>query len=381
MFKKIEDIIRKYYPQGVAPLHEPVIGEIEKKYVMDCLDSTFVSSVGQYVGEMENRVASYTGASYAVATSNGTSALQIALLLAGVNPGDEVLTQNLTFVATANAILYTGAKPIFLDSAQDNLGLCADLFEKFLLEETVQQQNQCINKKTGRRISAIVPMHVFGHAVNLSKMISLAKEAHIKVVEDAAEALGSFYKNKHLGTLGDIGILSFNGNKVVTTGGGGMILLNDEELAYKAKHITTTAKTPHAYEFYHDQMGFNYRMPNLNAALGCAQMDQLEHFLFAKREIANYYKKEFKNLDIQMVDEPENSKSNFWLNAIYTDQKEELLEYLIRKEIFARPIWNLMSDLSYLKEFQVYGDKNARRYREQIVCVPSGVPVEMRRVI
>lgn len=285
MYKDIIEFVKNLYPnEKHIPLHAPIFQGNEKKYVIDCIDSTFVSSVGEYVNKFEDMICNYTKAKYAIATTNGTSALHMALILVGVERDTEVISQALTFVATANAISYVGAHPIFIDSAKDNLGMCPRSLEDFLTTNVQVIGEHAINKITNKRISACVPMHVFGHPVSMDEIQAICKKFKIPVIEDAAESLGSFYKNEHTGLKGDIGILSFNGNKIVTCGGGGMIITNNAMLAKRAKHLTTTAKQPHKWEFYHDEIGYNYRLPNLNAALACAQMETLPLFVENKRK-------------------------------------------------------------------------------------------------
>lgn len=333
-------------------LHEPQFSGSEWELVKDCLDSGWVSSVGKYVDEFEARLASFTGAKHAIAVVNGTSALHVALILAGVQADDEVLIPALSFVATANAVAYCGAVPHFLDSNINNLGIDIDALAAHLKNNTEMSQGQLRNSKTGRRIAAIVPMHVFGHPVDMSGLMEIAGRYHIPVVEDAAESLGSYYYGQHTGTLGKLGILSFNGNKIITTGGGGAILTNDSELARKAKHLTTTAKQPHRWEFYHDVTGFNYRLPNLNAALGCAQMERLPELLTAKRLLAEKYRSYFDvHSDVlQFIAEPKHCQSNYWLNAVHVKQADKAIRDLLLEEATnagyqCRPVWQLLHKL------------------------------------
>ena len=372
MFKDTIEFIKTLYPdQEFIPLHAPIFHGNEKKYVNDCIDSTFVSSVGEYVNKFESMVCSYT-------TTNGTSALHMALLLVGVKAETEVLTQALSFVATANAISYIGATPIFLDSADDNLGMCPKNLEQFLLENAEVLEDHSINKKTKKKISACVPMHVFGNPVDIDEIKKVCLKFKIPLVEDAAESLGSFYKNEHTGLKGDVGILSFNGNKVVTCGGGGMIITNNEQLAKRAKHLTTTAKRPHKWDFYHDEFGYNYRLPNLNAAMACAQMEMLPKFLENKRETAGKYKFFFANKAIQFVDESSFAKSNFWLNAIRFDSRlsrDEFLEYSNNSGVMTRPIWRLMTDLPMFAGVIKVPLVNAEKYASTIVNLPSSVRI------
>ncbi|WP_187647911.1 LegC family aminotransferase [Nitrosophilus labii] len=383
-FKKIINFIKSIYTPNpkskplnpIIPLHEPVFIGNEKKYVCDTIESTFVSSVGEYVNRVEEWIGDFTGAKYAIATVNGTSALHIALILVGVDENSEVITQPLTFVATVNAINYTGAKPVFIDVDLDTLGLSPDSLKLFLEQNCEIKNNQCINKKTGKIIKACVPMHTFGHPCKIVEIKEICDEWNIVLIEDAAESLGSFYKNKHTGTFGKIGVFSFNGNKIVTSGGGGIIVTDDEELAKRAKHLTTTAKVSHKWEYFHDEIGYNYRMPNINAALLLAQLENLDKFLKIKRDLAFKYKEFFESLGIKFVNEPQYAKSNFWLNAIMFDNKEErdeFLEYSNNNDVMTRPIWRLMNKLPMYKSCQRDSLKNADYLEERVVNIPSGV--------
>ena len=389
-FLKIVAFIRKLYglPGGIIPLHAPVFSGNEKKYLNECIDSTFVSSVGKNVDLFEERIAEYTGSKIAVACVNGTSALHLALKMVGVEPDTEVVTQPLTFVATANAIIYCGAKPVFLDVDTTTLGLSPVALRSWLNNSTTQQFNnstkqpETINKSTGMRVAACVPMHTFGHPCRIDEIIEVCNEYHIPVVEDAAESLGSFFKGKHTGTFGKIGVLSFNGNKIVTTGGGGMLLFNDIELAEKAKHLTTQAKVPHPWEFVHDEIGYNYRMPNINAALGVAQLEQLPKFLESKRKLAKAYSEFFSTLFPEPVEkptflfEPENAKSNYWLNAILFEnrkQRDEFLKFSNENGVMTRPAWELMNRLPVFQDAQCGDLTNAEWIAERLVNIPSSV--------
>jgi aminotransferase in exopolysaccharide biosynthesis len=378
MYKEIIKFIRKIYKtEDFIPLHAPVFNGNEEKYVIDTIHSTYVSYVGGYVNKFEEKIAEYTGSKYAIATVNGTSALHIALILARVQEGDEVITQPVTFVATCNTIKYCNAYPVFIDISLKTLGMDPKSLEKFLVEFTEIRNGYTYNKKTGRRIKACVPVHVFGHPVEIDEIVEICEKYNIVLVEDAAEALGSFYKNKHAGTFGNLGILSFNGNKIITTGGGGMILTDDETLAKKAKHITTTAKIVHPYEYFHDEIGYNYRMPNINAALGLAQLENLEEFVKIKRWIAQEYKKFFGEIGIKFFTEPENSRSNYWLNAIILNNKEERDKFLkITNEngIQTRPVWTLIYKLPMYKDCFKVETPNAEYIEERVVNIPSGVP-------
>ena len=456
-FSNLIDFIRSTFqePSDFIPLHDPRFIGNEKKYMAECINSNFVSSVGEFVGRFEKMCAEYTGAKYAVAAMNGTSALHIALLLAGVEHEDEVITQALTFIATANAISYTGAKPVFIDVDRETMGLSPGALEAWLIENVEMKEDEgamgrrgeeekgrggeeatlrlddyttsrlnaesscgraimgsCsrntetfpYNKKTGKRISACVPMHTFGHPVKLNELKAVCDKYNIPLIEDAAESIGSYYslceisqenisqnstniisgadisqgKGKHTGTVGKLGILSFNGNKLITTGGGGMILTDDEELAKMAKHITTQAKVPHPYEFVHDHIGYNYRLTNINAALGCAQMESLDHLLGLKRTLAEQYKEFFRNTEFEFFAEPKNCKSNYWLNAIITKdktQRDELLQFTNKNGVMTRPIWELMSRLPMFADCQTDSLENSIWFADRVVNIPSSAIV------
>ncbi len=358
------------------PLHTPVIGETESRFVQECLDTTFVSSVGPFVTRLEQDIAEYTGARHAVAVSSGTVALQVALVLAGVKRGDEVLVPSLSFIATANAVVHAGGVPVFIDSDPTTLGMSPAALTD-LLSTMTQQGGNTINPATGRRIAAVVPMHTFGHPLDIRAIVDVAQTHGIAVVEDAAESLGSFIGDKHTGTFGVTGILSFNGNKIVTTGGGGMILTDDPELGRRAKHVTSTAKLPHGWEFEHDEIAWNYRMPNLNAALGVAQVSQLAHFLAQKREIARLYAEAFEHVDgVSFIPEPAGTTSNYWLCAIRLDEpsretRDELLATLTGDGIQARPFWNLLNTQRMYTTAQTDGLANAEVLVDSVICLPS----------
>lgn len=367
-----------YQTVEFIPLHEPKFVGNEKAYVIDCIDSTFVSSVGAYVDRFEKMMAEYTGAKYAIATVNGTAALHVALKLVGVNRGDEVITQPLSFIATCNAISYCGATPVFVDVDRDTLGLSSDSLRSFFLENTTQTSAGCINNRTGRKISAVVPMHTFGHPCRIDEIAKICEEYSIPLIEDAAESLGSYYRGRHTGTFGKLGAFSFNGNKTITTGGGGMIITDDEALAKRAKHITTTAKQPHPYEFIHDEIGYNYRLPNINAALGCAQMESLSRLLESKRLIASAYAEFFSTSNVSFVQEPDQAKSNYWLNALILEDKQArdfFLKELNDAGVMARPAWRLMSELSMFQDCQSTDLSNARWLEERVVNIPSSARV------
>ncbi|HET8709855.1 MAG TPA: LegC family aminotransferase, partial [Spongiibacteraceae bacterium] len=342
--------IRAVVGEKSAALHEPSFTGNEQQYLLECLDSTFVSSIGKFVDRFEAELAAYTGTKHAVAVVNGTAALHIALKLAGVKTDDEVLVPALTFIATANAVAYCGAHPHFVDSEQRTLGIDVIKLRDYLKDHTEQRDNQCINRKTGRVIRAVVPMHTFGHPIDLAGLLAVARDFHLALVEDAAEALGSYFQNQHAGTFGLMGILSFNGNKIITTGGGGAILTNDTELARHAKHLTTTAKLPHAWEYQHDEIGYNYRLPNLNAALGCAQLEQLPAKLDAKRILFKRYEAALASVEgLHLVAEPEHCRSNYWLQTLlldtaYADQRDEILKATNDVGLMTRPAWNLLHE-------------------------------------
>lgn len=379
MFEPVVEFIRKLYndPYGFIPLHSPCFLGNEKKYLNECIDSTFVSSVGKFVDRFEEMVADYTKAKRAVVCVNGTNALHLALLLVGVERNDEVLTQSLTFIATANAISYIGAHPVFIDVDKDTMGLSPQKMREWLCDNTEIRSNVCYNKITGCRIKACVPMHTFGHPVHLDELVQLCEEYHIELVEDAAESLGSFYKEKHTGTFGKIGILSFNGNKTITTGGGGMLLFQDEGLGEYAKHLSTQAKVLHRWEFVHDHIGYNYRMPNINAALGCAQMEYIDQILANKRDTAEKYKVFFeKNEDISFFEEPDGCKSNYWLNAIVLKDKQardKFLEYTNDNGVMTRPAWQLMNRLPMFRGCQTDDLVNTQWIEDRLVNIPSSV--------
>jgi aminotransferase in exopolysaccharide biosynthesis len=363
-----------YKTKKFIPLHEPRFLGNEKKYLNECIDSTFVSSVGAFVDRFEKEFAEYVGSKHAIATVNGTAALHTALLLADVGKNDEVITQALSFVATPNAISYTGAKPIFLDVDLDTMGLSPEALQNFLQTHCELKEKKCINKTTNRVIKACVPMHTFGHPCHIDKIAKICKEWHITLIEDSAESLGSFYKGQHTGTFGKLGVFSFNGNKIITSGGGGVIVTDDETLAKRAKHLTTTAKVPHKWEYEHDEIGYNYRMPNLNAALLVAQLENLESFLADKRALANEYREFFKSIDgISFIEEPEDATSNYWLNVISVEKRDETLKVLNENGIMSRPVWKLLSELEIYKECQSDALSKSRYLESRLINIPSGV--------
>ncbi len=381
-YKSFINFVRKLFGEekDFFPLHAPRFRGNEKKYLNECIDSTFVSSVGKFVDLFEQKVAEYTGAKYAVAAVNGTAALHIALILAGVKENEKVITQPLTFIATANAITYTGAEPVFVDVDKETLGLSPEALKKWLEENTERRirnaKPEIFNKKTGKRIAAVVPMHTFGHPCKIDEIVEICSEYNIPVVEDAAESLGSFYKGKHTGTFGKLATLSFNGNKTITTGGGGMILTDDKELAKLAKHLTTQAKVPHKWEYVHDYIGYNYRLTNLAAALGVAQMEQLPEFIKSKRDLAEKYKQFFEDKEIEFFSELENVESNYWLNAILLKnrkERDEFLDYTNKNGIMTRPVWELMNRLPMFKYCQTGDLSNAEWLANRIVNIPSSV--------
>lgn len=363
--------------QEFTPLAVPVFAGNEKKYLEECIDTTFVSSVGKFVDRFENDMAAYAGCKKAVVCVSGTNALHMSMMLVGVERNDEVLTQALTFIATCNAISYIGAHPVFIDVDKSTMGLSPDALKEWLVKNAEVKNEQCYNKNTGRRVKACVPMHTFGHPVRIEEIANICKEYHIDLVEDAAESIGSLYKGKHTGTFGKVGAISFNGNKTITTGGGGMMLFNDEELAARAKHLTTQAKVPHRWEFCHDEIGYNYRMPNINAALGCAQLENLDKFIASKRQLALEYAEFFKNVeDIQFFTEPEDTFSNYWLQAVILKNKSAQQEFLQQTNdngIMTRPIWELMNRLPMFEHCENDGLKNTIWFADRVVNIPSSV--------
>lgn len=379
-FAKVVDFIHELYgTTDFVPLSVPRFIGNEKKYLEECIDTTFVSSVGEFVDRFEEETARYTGAKKAVVCVSGTNALHMSLILCGVERDDEVLTQALTFIATCNALSYIGAHPVFIDVDRSTMGLSPDAIKEWLVKNSEMRNGVCYNKHTGRRVKACVPMHTFGHPVRIEEMATLCEEYHIELVEDAAESIGSRYKGQHTGTFGKVGVISFNGNKTITTGGGGMILFQDEELGRLAKHITTQAKVPHRWEFVHDHIGYNYRMPNINAALGCAQLEHLDEFIASKREVAKEYAAFFKNMDgIDFFEEPEDCFSNYWLNVVILKDKAaqlDFLEYTNDHGVMTRPVWELMNRLEMFKDCENDGLKNTVWFAERVVNIPSSVRI------
>lgn len=379
MFATLIDFVRDQYGTSAPiPLHAPVFGGHEREYVVDAIDTTFVSSVGPCVGRFERQVAEYTGSAAAVATVNGTAALHVALMLAGVQPGDLVVTQPLTFVGTCNAIAYCGADPVFVDVERTTLGMSAAALERWLSDNAfVDDDGTCRTKDDRRAVRACLPMHTFGHPVDLDGIGDTCAKWGLVLVEDAAESLGSLYKGRHTGTLGRLGVLSFNGNKIVTTGGGGMVITGDVALGQRAKHLTTTAKRPHTFEFFHEELGYNYRLPNLNAALGCAQLEQLDGFLAAKRALADRYGALLAGTELEFVVEPPDCRSNYWLNAVICAdgaRRDALLAATNDAGVMTRPIWTLMNRLPMYRDSR-RGDLSMCEWLEaRVVNLPSSVP-------
>jgi len=370
-------LAKEIFGDEFIPLHRPVFEGNEREYLVDCIDSNFVSSVGARVTEFEQKVAKFTGSKYAIATVNGTAALHIAIELAGVKPGDEVISQALTFIATCNAISYAGAKPLFVDVDIDTMGLSPEALKRFLEKNTEKRASGTFNKTSGKRISACVPMHTFGLPCRIAEIAQICADWDIALIEDAAESLGSYAGSRHTGTFASMATLSFNGNKVITTGGGGMIITDDSELAKRAKHITTTAKVPHSYEFVHDEIGYNYRMPNLNAALGCAQMERLSEFLMVKAQLADQWDVFFDGKGPCFVKAIDGNTANHWLNAIILDSREDRDEFLKLtndNNVMTRPIWTLMSKLPMFKDCQTDGLENSLWLEDRVVNIPSSVP-------
>lgn len=384
MFDDLFSFIRSLFPgKTLIALHEPVIGELEKSYLNRMIDSGFVSSVGEFVTEFEQRIAEYTGSKHAVAVTNGTAALHLSLLCAGVKPGDEVITQSLTFIATANAITYTGASPVFIDVDDTHLGLSAEKLTAWIQANCDVKEDGLVNRNTGNRIAACVPMHTFGNACSIAEIQNICKEFHLPLIEDAAEALGSFYDGQHLGTFSDFGVLSFNGNKVITTGGGGIILTNSEQSALWLKHMSTTAKQPHPYLFNHDAIGFNYRMPNINAALGCAQLERLPSLLNSKRQIYQAYQEFFRSNPSSNFSFVEaSSESNCWLNSVKVADEaifERLLEDANAQKIMLRPVWTPLHQLPIYKHCEHDELKVTQSLARSLVNLPSSGSMDIDR--
>lgn len=377
-YKTTIDFIKSVYGnKDFIPLSVPVFAGNEKKYLEECVDTTFVSSVGKFVDRFEEEMARYTGAKKAVVCVSGTNALHMSLMLVGVERDDEVLTQALTFIATCNALSYIGAYPVFIDVDRSTMGLSPNAVKEWLVKNAELRNGQCYNRNSGRRVKACVPMHTFGHPVRIDEIAAICAEYHIELVEDAAESIGSKFKGQHTGTFGKVGAISFNGNKTITTGGGGMMLFQDEELGKLAKHITTQAKIPHRWEFRHDHIGYNYRMPNINAALGCAQLENLDRYIESKRQVAAEYEAFFKTVpDMEFFVDSENTFSNYWLNAVILKDKESQLDFLQQSNdngVMTRPIWELMNRLPMFENNENDGLKNTIWFVDRIVNIPSSV--------
>ncbi|MDC3253137.1 LegC family aminotransferase [Crocinitomicaceae bacterium] len=376
-FQSVIDKIKELYgkDRDFIPLHEPLFIGNEKKYLNECIDSTFVSYLGQFVGQFEQMVASYTGSKYAIAVVNGTSALHLALVTSGVKQNDIVVTQALSFAATANGIMYTGAEPYFIDVDRHTLGMSPDALRDFL-KEVEMINGVATYTPTGQKVGAIVPMHTFGFPCEIEAITALASQFNIPVIEDSAESLGSSKYGKHTGTFGEMGIYSFNGNKSITSGGGGMIVTDNDALAAKAKHLSTQAKIPHKWEYQHDHVGYNYRCPNINAALGCAQMEKIEDFIEDKRKTAKLYAEFFKNNDLEYFTEPPNCHSNYWLNAILLPTNEErnaFLEFTNSNGVMTRPAWTLLHRLEYINNPKHGNLENSIFIEQHLVNIPSSV--------
>ena len=381
-YEKIIDIITNLYSdQKNINLHEPTFIGNEFKYLSKCIETKYVSSIGSYVDSFEQNIARFVNSKRAVATVNGTSALHIALKTIGVEKNDDVITQGLTFVATANAISYIGANPIFIDVDIDTMGLSPNALENFLNANAELRDGKCFNRISKNIIKACVPMHTFGLPLKIDKIIKICNKWNIKVIEDSAESLGSKYKNKYTGTFGKLGVFSFNGNKIITCGGGGIVVSNNNLLSNRIKFLTTTAKKPHAYEYIHSEIGFNYRMPNINAALGCAQLEKIESLLKNKREIAKYYDDKFEKIGIKFIKEPKDCESNYWLMSIQLENKRDrdiFLNYSNSKGVRTRPIWRLMHRLNMYKKCQRDSQKNAIFLEERVVTLPSSCSVNFK---
>jgi len=371
------ELSKSIFGNEFIPLHRPVFEGNERQYLVDCIDSNFVSSVGKKVTEFEDKIARFTGSKHAIATVNGTAALHIAVELAGVKPGDLVISQALTFIATCNAISYSGAEPLFIDVDLDTMGLSPTALSAYLNENAEKRKGGAFNKISGQRIAACVPMHTFGFPCRIEEIIEICYDWGIPLIEDAAESLGSYIGNRHTGTLGSMAALSFNGNKLITTGGGGMIITDDSELARRAKHMTTTAKIPHPYEFVHDEIGYNYRMPNLNAALGCAQVERLDEFLSIKTKLADQWGDFFDARSVNFFRALKGNKANHWLNTLVLESKadrDNFLKLTNDSGVMTRPIWRLMSELPMFSNCQTDGLQNSLWLQDRVVNIPSSVP-------
>lgn len=367
--------IKQLYGKEFVPLHEPTFNEQEVEYVTDCIETGWVSSVGAYVTRFEEDLAKFVGVKRAVAVVNGTASLHIALKAVGVEAQDEVLMPSLTFIATANAVSYLQAVPHFVDVNEETLGVDPVKLEQYLVQIGEMRGGVLFNKQTNRRIKALVPMHTFGHPCMMDELVAICEKYHIVLVEDAAESLGSYYKGKHTGTFGKVSAMSFNGNKIMTTGGGGAILTDDEELANYMKHITTTAKVPHKWEFVHDEIGYNYRMPNINAALGCAQLEKLRIFIEQKRSLTNFYDELVATIDgVRLMKEPVHTSSNYWLQTIVLDEtykRDEVLQLLNDEGIMSRPIWTPMHELGMYKGCPRMDLMVTEKLKRKVINIPS----------
>jgi perosamine synthetase len=376
-FKFISKYFKELYNSNdFIPLHAPNFSGKEKDYLLNCIDSTFVSSVGKYVDKFELELSKYIRTKRAVAVVNGTAGLQVALRLAGVKSGDEVITQALTFVATINSIIYNNASPIFIDVDLDTMGLSPKYVREFLEKHAEIRDDGCYNKKTGNRISACVPMHTFGFPVNIDELVGICHNWKIPIVEDAAESLGSEYNGILTGSFGKLGVFSFNGNKIITSGGGGVIVTNDDNLGSRAKHLTTTAKKPHEFEYFHDEIAYNYRMPNINAALACAQLEQLHTFIIKKRNLAKLHASYFKSKGIKFRTELPNTKANYWLMCVQLKNKKDrdlFLKSTNKNKVMTRPIWQLMFRLPMFKNYERDNQLNAIHLEKTIVNIPSSL--------
>ncbi|AUS85402.1 aminotransferase DegT [Lysinibacillus sp. YS11] len=372
---EFSDNVKRYYGKDFVPLHEPTFNEKEVEYVTDCIKTGWVSSVGAYVNRLEEDLAKFVGVKRAVAVVNGTAALHIALKVAGVKAEDEVLMPSLTFIATANAVSYLGAVPHFIDVSFHTLGVDADKLQIYLEQIGTTKNNQLYNRETGRRISALVPMHTFGHAVDIEGLLKVCDMYNVTLVEDAAESLGTYYKGKHTGSFGKVSAISFNGNKIMTTGGGGAIVTDDDAIADYAKHLTTTAKIPHSWAYEHDEIGFNYRMPNLNAALGCAQLEKMPTFIQQKRELTKHYERWLSNLEgVHLFKEPANTRSNYWLQTILLDEqinRDEVLSFLNERGVMSRPIWKPMHHLAIYQNCPKSDLNVTEQLNRSVVNIPS----------
>ena len=378
--KNVDHIVRiaqAIHGPSPVPLHRPIFDGNERRYLVECIDSNFVSSVGARVNEFERQVADFMGMKHGIATVNGTAALHVALRLAGASQGEEVITQAVTFIATCNALSYIGAKPVFVDVDIDTMGMSPEALRSWLHAHAERVAGGVRNRATGRRIAACVPMHTFGHPCRIEAISEICDEWGIPLVEDAAESLGSWSGERHTGRFGRMAALSFNGNKLITTGGGGMIVTDDDALAKHAKHVTTTAKVPHPYEFVHDELGYNYRLPNLNAALGCAQMERISEMLEVKAAIATRYREELSAAGVRFFADRPGTRPNHWLNAIIAEdlaERDAIIQGTNAQGVMTRPIWRLMPSLPMYKDCETDGLANSRWLEERVVNIPSSVP-------